>query len=84
MLKRLCALLVLLALVVSFTGCTYIWGSDRGHPASMYIVENKPDMSVTGRHIATHFEIFFDGLNNMHQFWDRHFMNYDWDDPYYN
>ena len=84
MLKRLCALLLLLTLFVSLTGCQLFWGNDQGHWASEEIKESKSEMGPNQRHFATHFQVFFDGLNEMHKFWDRHFMNYDWDDPYYN
>jgi len=88
MLKRLLALFIVAALVMSFTGCAAIWGHDGGHSVSQSLAEKKEAVSTgtfhSQRHMVTHFQIILDGLNDMHKFWDRHFMNYDWDDPYYN
>ncbi len=88
MLKRLLALLLILTMVISFTGCTLIWGHDAGSPVSQALAEDKAPVSTgvvySHRHMKTHWEIVFDGINKMHKFFDRHFMNYDWDDPYYN
>lgn len=88
MLKRLLALFLLVSLMASVSGCTMLWGHDGGHPISQYLAEDKEQVSTgtfwSQRHFKTHWQIFFDGVNDMHQFFDRHFLNYDWNDPEYN
>jgi len=90
MLRKVVALLGLIALATALTGCMcnrlgdLFWGTHEGHPASQSLEENRDaSESPYSQHVRTQWVILFDGLNNMHRFWDRHFMNYDWDDPKY-
>lgn len=86
MTKRIVAILVLGCLLISLSGCALIWGSDRGHKLANSIATNKEGCElgyfVDNRHMLTHMEVILKDMRKMHKFWDRYFMNYDWDDPY--
>jgi len=86
MLKRLVALLLLGTLLISLTGCALVWGSDRDHKFADSITKNKEGFDegylIDNRHALTHLEVILRDFRDMHRFWDRYFMNYDWDDPY--
>jgi len=90
MFKRLLSFLCVLSLVATLTGCCLIWGDETGSPLSKSIAESKDASSgcngeyFSSRHFKTHMQVILDDLNDIHKFWDRYFMNYDWDDPRYN
>ncbi len=84
MIKRLFALLLLGTMLVSLCGCSVFWGTDRKQESVDFIVEKKDLMEDPERHFMTHIEVLLRDINKMHRFWDRYFMNYDWDDPYIN
>ena len=87
MFMRLPALLLIMCLCLSFSGCAWFWGHDEGHPFSQSIEESKPAENEgwfhSERHFDTHWQIIFDEMNEMHRFFDRHFLGYDWDNPRY-
>lgn len=82
MIKRLSALLLLGALLISLSGCALIWGTEKETTTADWIASKKETFGDGNRHAMTHVEIMFRDFNKMHEFWDRYFMNYDWDDPY--
>ena len=83
---RLTAILLMGFLLVSLSGCAMIWGTDRGHPAAEDLKTAKESYNhgylYDTRHAATHVEVMLRDFRKMHRFFDLHFMNYDWDDPY--
>ena len=86
MIKRLTALLLVGLFLISLTGCAMIWGTDRDHKFAESVKANKETFDdgyiFDSRHGMTHLEVILKDFRSMHKFWDRHFMNYDWDDPY--
>ena len=83
MIKRLAALLLLGTLFISLSGCASIWGTPNDCPSADWVAEKKDTFeSEGGYHAMTHLEIWLRDFREMHRFWDRHFMNYDWGDPY--
>ena len=92
MLGRLLALFIVACLMVSLAGCHIcnrlndtIWGNPSGAPVSQTLENNRESSDDPYvHHVRTQWQIFFNSLNEMHKFWDRHFMLYDWDDPYLN
>jgi len=86
MTKRLCALLLLGALLICLPSCTLIWGSDTDHKFADSVATNKEAFDkgyvIDNHHAMTHLEVILRDFRDMHRFWDRYFMNYDWDDPY--
>jgi len=86
MTKRLCALLILGAFLISLPSCALIWGTNKDHKFAESVTANKDKFDdgylIDNRHAVSHFEVILKDFRGMHKFWDRHFMNYDWDDPY--
>lgn len=84
--KRLVAILLLGFLMISLTGCAMIWGTDKNHQAAQDLKTNKKSLDqgyfYDTQHSASHLEVMLRDFRKMHRFFDRHFMNYDWDDPY--
>ncbi len=86
MLNKMMIAAILFILTLIFSGCySPLFGDERGHPISEYFAEQKAESRNFHRsqHFYNHWRSFFDGVRDMHKFWDRHFMNYDWDNPYY-
>ena len=92
MLRRLSALIMVVTLMVTLSSChicnrvnDVIWGNHTGAPVAQTLEDNRDaadDPYI--HHVRNQWQIFFRNLNEMHKFWDRHFMLYDWDDPYLN
>ena len=86
MLKRLLALLLISTFLISLTGCAFFWGTDRQHKFADSVSASKDSFDegyfIDNRHLMTHMEVWLKDFRDMHRFWDRYFMNYDWDDPY--
>jgi hypothetical protein len=86
MIKRLAAVLLFCSFLVALSGCTLIWGTDKDHKFADSVAANKETFDegylMDNRHAMTHFQIILKDFRDMHRFWDRYFMNYDWDDPY--
>lgn len=86
MTKRLVALLLLGAFVVSLPSCAFIWGTDRDHKFAESVASSKESFDdgylIDNRHAITHLQVILRDFRDMHRFWDRYFMNYDWNDPY--
>ena len=88
MIHRFVALLLVGCFLMSLSGCTLFWGSDSGHKLANSVAANKEGFDdgifIDNRHGMSHLEVILKGFHDMHRFWDRYFMNYDWEDPYIN
>ena len=86
MIRRIAGLLVVAVLLVSLNGCAMIWGTENSHKFADSVSANKENFDdgyvFSSRHGISHLEVILRDLREMHRFWDRYFMNYDWEDPY--
>lgn len=86
MIKRPLALLLIGTLLISLSGCALFWGTDKDHKFASDVAAHKEQaedgLFYDNQHFITHVQIFLRDFRKMHKLWDRHFMNYDWNDPY--
>ena len=86
MVRRIAGLLVAGVLLVSLNGCTLFWGTENGHKFADQVSESKDGFDdgtvFSSRHGISHLQVILHDFHEMHRFWDRYFMNYDWEDPY--